>query len=72
MTDSQNVEPIRRWLHRVTASGGVHPKTLISHLTACVAIDPRLRPGDFVGLDRSRETKRSRHRIDGENCFLLL
>jgi len=40
VTDSQKVEPIGRWLHRVTASGGVRPKTLVSHLTPCVAVDP--------------------------------
>jgi len=41
MTDSQKVDPIRRWLHCLAASDG-GPKTLVSHLTACVAVDPLL------------------------------
>jgi hypothetical protein len=39
MTDSQKVEPIRRRLHCIIASGRNLPKTLVSHPTTYVAVD---------------------------------
>jgi hypothetical protein len=84
VTNSQKVEPIRRWLHRVTASGGVRPKTLVSHLAPCVAVDPTLArirfPEHRQGSGRATSSalsvpdKRNEawQRIDGKNCFLLL
>jgi hypothetical protein len=82
MTDSQKVEPIRRRLHCVTASGGDRPRR--SSLTPQLAfrsIDarisfsgapPTLGQVDFVGLTARVKPNEVWHRIDGENCFLLL
>jgi hypothetical protein len=84
MTDSQKVEPIRRWLHCVTASGDVRRKTLVSHLTACVAVDPMLARIRFLehrqrwarptssALTVPEKRNEVWHRIDGKNCFLPL
>jgi len=64
MTDCQGIEPIG-WRHpRATAEPASAQRTAYRHLDHCVAVDPmlagirfpgapsRLRPGDFVGLDR--------------------
>jgi len=83
MTDSQKVDPIRPWLHCLAASDG-GPKTPVSHLTACVAVDPLLARIRF--LEHRQRSGRSTssawpparnrmkvwHRIDVKNCFLLL
>jgi hypothetical protein len=60
------------------------PKTLVSRLTVCVAVDtmlarisfsgapPTLGLVDFVGLTARVKLNEVWHRIDGKNCFLLL
>jgi hypothetical protein len=83
MTNSQEVEPIRRGLHCVTASGRDRQRR--SGLTPRLAwqsIDARkdfvfwstanARAGRLHRPDRPLETERSWYRIDGKNCFLLL
>jgi hypothetical protein len=84
VTNGQKVEPIRRLLHRVTVSGGVRPKMLVSHLPPCVAADPmfaRIRfPEHRQGSGRTTSSaltvpgkwNEAQQRIDGKNCFLLL
>jgi hypothetical protein len=60
--DRRKVEQIGRWFHRVSACGGVRPRTPAS--PRCVALDPmfagsrlpgavRVRPSNLVGLDCS-------------------
>jgi hypothetical protein len=40
MTDRKS--NIGRWFHRITARGGVRPRTPVSPLVPCVAVDPML------------------------------